>query len=64
MTLTIIDTVIGLRGLGEVLPGVNVSDRIENWKDNFRCPDVTVFLNGTTAQNCVTFWFGGPGLRN
>jgi Uma2 family endonuclease len=57
---TIFDTVIGLSGLGEVLPGVNVSDRIENWTDNFRCPDIAVFLNGTSAQNCETFWFGGP----
>jgi Uma2 family endonuclease len=47
-------------GLGEVRPGVNVSDRKVDWRENFRCPDVTVFLNGTRAQNCGAFWFGGP----
>jgi Uma2 family endonuclease len=46
--------------LGEVLPGVNVSDREQGWETNFRCPDVAVFLNDTKAVNCGTFAFGGP----
>jgi Uma2 family endonuclease len=46
--------------LGEVRGGVNISDRVVDWRDNFRCPDVAVFLNGTTAQNYQTFWLGGP----
>ena len=46
-------------GLGDVLPGANVSDR-EDWKENYRCPDVTVFLKGTHAENRDTFWLGGP----
>lgn len=47
-------------GLGEVRGGVNVSDRVDDWRDNFRCPDVAVFLDGTAAQNHQTFWLGGP----
>jgi Uma2 family endonuclease len=46
--------------LGQVLPGVNVSDRREGWEKNFRCPDVAVFLNDCKAVNCGTFAFGGP----
>lgn len=47
-------------GLGESLPVVNVSDRKEGWEKNFRVPDIAVFLNGTGAEDCGTFWFGGP----
>jgi Uma2 family endonuclease len=47
-------------GLGQVRPGVNVSDRIDDWKYNYRIPDVAVFLNGGTAECHDTFWFGGP----
>lgn len=35
---------ISIPGKGLVRPGVNVSDRRKNWKQNFRCPDVVVFL--------------------
>ena len=48
--------------LGLVLPGCNVSDRATKWKENYRCPDVTVFLNGTRAINKRTHWLGGPDL--
>ena len=47
-------------GLGRVMPGINVSDRKEGWRKNFRCPDVTVFLNGTLAEDCGKFWYGCP----
>jgi Uma2 family endonuclease len=45
---------------GIVYPGVNVSDQEENWKYNYRCPDVAVFLPGNPAQDRVTHWLGGP----
>jgi Uma2 family endonuclease len=35
---------------GEVFPGLNLSDRGEDWKQNYRCPDVAVFLSGNTAR--------------
>jgi Uma2 family endonuclease len=47
-------------GLGRVFPGVNVSDRIEGWQFNYRCPDVVAFLNDTSAQSHDAFWYGGP----
>ncbi len=47
-------------GLGRVLPGVNVSDRIEDWEHNYRIPDVAVFLQDGAAECHDTFWFGGP----
>ncbi len=43
-----------------VRPGVNVSDRAEDWTQNFRCPDVVVYRAETTAINHGTHWQGGP----
>ena len=51
---------IDFPGLGKVFAGANVSDRATKWKQNYRCPDVLVFLNGTTARNKDTHWLGGP----
>lgn len=56
----VLRAVIQASGLGLVRPGVNVSDRDEDWKDNYRCPDVVTFLNGTKAVNRDTHWVGGP----
>ncbi len=47
-------------GLGLVRSGVGVSDREVDWTKNFRCPDVSVFLNATSAVNKGTHWLGGP----
>src|SRR3954462_212159 len=58
--VAILQSLIGWTGLGQVRAGVNVSDRIDDWTHNYRCPDVAVFLNGSHAQNHNTFWFGGP----
>ncbi|MDQ3440699.1 MAG: Uma2 family endonuclease [Planctomycetota bacterium] len=52
--------VVGWPGAGLVRAGVNVSDREEGWEHNYRCPDVVVILNGTSARNCNTHWVGGP----
>lgn len=54
--------VVQKNGLGKVLPGVNVSDRDKDWKDNYRCPDVAVFLNHTSAIDRGTHWQGGPDV--
>ncbi len=45
-------------GLGRVFPGVNLSDREEGWKENFREPDVAVFLGDTKAISYGTHWRG------
>jgi Uma2 family endonuclease len=57
---TILDLTVGMTGLGQVRPGVNISDRIVDWTQNYRCPDVVVFLEGTSAENHEAFWYGGP----
>jgi len=57
---SIFQDVIDWPGLGHVRPGVNVSDRIDDWQDNYRVPDVAVFLNGGDAENRGAFWLGGP----
>jgi Uma2 family endonuclease len=43
-----------------VFPGINVSDRMDDWANNYRCPDVAVVLPGSRAVDCDTFYFGGP----
>jgi Uma2 family endonuclease len=45
---------------GLVFAGCNVSDQDEDWTQNYRCPDVAVFLKGNPAQDRDTHWFGGP----
>ena len=50
------------RGLGRVLPGCNVSDREDDWRQNYRCPDVAVFLNTNPAEDRGSHWLGGPDL--
>lgn len=46
--------------LGRTYPGVNVTDQQGNWKQNFRVPDVAVFLNGNPAEDRQTHFLGGP----
>ena len=57
---SILASEIDWKGLGRTLAGANVSDRRDNWKQNFRIPDVLVFLRDTSAVDCGTHWFGGP----
>jgi Uma2 family endonuclease len=58
--VAILQTSVGWDGDGDVRGGVNVSDRVDGWKQNYRCPDVAVFMKGTKARNHSTFWVGGP----
>lgn len=45
-----------------VFPGVNVSDREEDWEKNYRCPDVAVVLPGSRALDRGAFLLGGPDV--
>ena len=54
--------VIQSTGRGKVRPGVNISDRVDDWRENYRCPDVVVYLDGNPAENHGAFWYGGPDL--
>jgi len=55
---SILQDVIGWPRLGQVRAGVNLSDREEGWKENYREPDVAVFLRDTKAVNYGTHWRG------
>ena len=57
---TIFNVLFGWTGLAHIMAGANVSDREDQWEHNFRCPDVVVYLKGTTARNLGTHWQGGP----
>jgi Uma2 family endonuclease len=52
--------VIGLAGLGKVFAGCNVTDRTTRWRRNYRCPDVAVYLHGTSAIDRGSHGLGGP----
>jgi Uma2 family endonuclease len=56
------DATVGSRKAGRVFHGCNVSDRKEGWTENYRIPDVAVYLPGNPAQACGTHWLGGPDL--
>jgi len=45
---------------GKVRGGVNVTDRHPDWRENFRGPDVVVYLPDNPAINHGTHWLGGP----
>ena len=56
----ILHIVIAWTGLGKVRPGVNVSNRDEGWTENYRVPEVVVYLPENPALNRNTHWVGGP----
>ena len=47
-------------GLGKVYQGVNVSDRSDDWTQNYRCPDVAVYLKENRSEPRGAYWMGGP----
>ena len=54
-------------GLGETFAGCNVSDvdvrqPEADWRTNYRCPDVAIFLTGSAAEDRGSHWFGGPDV--
>ncbi|HEV3166591.1 MAG TPA: Uma2 family endonuclease [Isosphaeraceae bacterium] len=55
-----LDQAISRTSSARVYPGVNVSDRADDWKKNYRCPDVAVFLPGNPARDSGTHWLGWP----
>ncbi|MFO0849460.1 MAG: Uma2 family endonuclease [Gemmataceae bacterium] len=54
-----LEAVIG-PGLGQVFAGVNISDRATGWDQNYRGPDLVVYLATNPAVNHGTHWQGGP----
>jgi len=51
---------LGMDDRHDVYPGINVTDRQDDWTQNYRVPDMAVYLEGTQAKNCDTHYFGGP----
>jgi Uma2 family endonuclease len=47
-------------GLGKVRQGINLTDQPEDWTNNFRVPDVVVFLNAGNGVCHDNFWTGAP----
>ncbi len=43
---------------GKVYPGINLSDRADDWEQNYRCPDVAVFLAGNRAEKFKAHYRG------
>lgn len=62
MIFVIVQGVLQEGNLGIAFPGINVSDREDDWTKNYRCPDVAVFLKGSSARDLDTHWLGGPDL--
>ncbi|QEG25334.1 hypothetical protein GobsT_00580 [Gemmata obscuriglobus] len=55
-------SVVDRDGGDAVLPGCNVSDRDRGWTENYREPDVAVYLASNSAKNSDTHWVGGPDV--
>jgi len=51
---------VGQREGIRVCPPINISDRPDHWRKNYRCPHASVFLPSNPAQNKGSHWFGGP----
>jgi len=54
----ILEDVVGISGRADVRPGVNLSGRKEEWKQDYRVPDVAVFLREGAAKNWESHWQG------
>lgn len=49
-------------GLGSVLAGANLAGDHEDWKRDYRVPDVVVFLHGGPGEDRDSHWRGGADL--
>ncbi len=56
----ILEETVGWNDDAMVLVGTNVSDRHKDWVQNYRCPDVAVYLPDTRAKRYRTHFCGGP----
>lgn len=59
---TTFSAVIDWDGGDTAVPGANVSDRDADWKQNYRDPDVLVYLADNPAKNSGSHWVGGPDI--
>jgi Uma2 family endonuclease len=54
----ILKDALGWSGKAKIYPGVNLAATTGLWTENYRCPDVAVFLRETKAENRDTHWVG------
>jgi Uma2 family endonuclease len=59
LTAAFLDGARGEPGI-DVYSGINVTDREGDWTQNYRVPDVAVYLQDTIAQDRDTHYLGGP----
>jgi Uma2 family endonuclease len=59
LSASFIQALSGRRGV-QVFAGLNVSDRSEKWRKNYRCPDVAVLLPGNPSKDMGAYCLGGP----
>ncbi|HEY2911465.1 MAG TPA: Uma2 family endonuclease [Gemmataceae bacterium] len=45
---------------GKVRAGVDITDRSDDWKQNFRGPGIALYLPDNPAVNLGSHWLGGP----
>ena len=57
---TVFRLALGLSHPAKVYPGVNVSDRADDWTKNYRGPNVAVVMPGGIARNRGAYLLGGP----
>lgn len=57
---SIFSSVIDWDAGDQSVPGANLSDRVANWTQNYRCPDVLVYLASNPAVDHGSHWVGGP----
>ncbi|MGL4419846.1 MAG: Uma2 family endonuclease [Gemmataceae bacterium] len=57
---TVLRAVVGRNG--KVRPSVNISNQAQEWMQNYRVPDIVVYLNTNPATNHQSHWVGGPDL--
>jgi Uma2 family endonuclease len=54
--------VIDGSGLGRAFAGVNMAGQSENWEQDYRVPDLAIFLHGGPGKDCDSHWRGGADL--
>lgn len=58
--IAIFRAALGFSHPAKIYSGLNVSDRADNWTQNYRCPDIAVVLPDGIARDCGAYHLGGP----
>jgi Uma2 family endonuclease len=58
----VLRTVIDRRGLGKTRPSINLASDPDDWENDYRLPDVTVYFKDSMADCQGTYWSGPPNF--